>query len=93
MISGVHVLSAQEKTRKNDQPSFMIYEDGKLIDTGSWVTIEPRKSVRPEQVLNVRTPTLIAANGTKIKIFGKCVTRPRLAGKQYTFEAVIADVT
>ena len=69
----------------------LIFCDGFLIDTGSRVTIVPKKFSRIHRIPGSRGP-LIAANGSIIRTYGIGIITPHLLGKSYSHPAVVADV-
>ena len=52
----------------------------------------PKKDVDDKDIRRVQTPTLVAANDTQINTYGKSLMREQLAGKNYEFDAIVADV-
>ena len=62
-----------------------------LVDTGSWVTIVPRSYAKCTSTSR-STPTVCAANGTRIKTFGWCTFPLEILGVTYSVSAIVADV-
>ena len=77
----------------------LIFVNEFLIDTGSKYTIVPKyfkhkditSTIYPENKKSENI-NLMAANGSIIKTYGKCMIKNDICGKTYQFEAIIGDV-
>ena len=88
-VTGASVLSAFHEAPTYKQ---FCYIDNFLVDTGSKVTLVPRNFQKKTNLRSNTVHSLIAANGSKIKVHGLCTIHPIVDGVRYQHQAIVADV-
>ena len=73
-------------------PHCYIMVDGFLVDTGSKVSIVPKKFSNKAIFPDRNLPKLFAANGTNIQTYGRCPIHLTILGTYYKFSAIVANV-